>query len=143
MTETSDNNKAYEEYKARTRKAEIAIANFVASAPPGFKVMELASILGKTIVPHGSDFGATFGVGRLTEFLEGNECFFLEGHCPKNVKVIKLTQKGKQLELELMPWPPKLRRDPPPSQHLIPAHHPALKPGQVTLMLPRVLVCLA
>lgn len=131
--DAQDNKGVVDMYRARTHKAEIAIANIVASAPSGLKIMELASILGKTVVPHGSDFSATFGVGRLTEFLEGNDCFCLEGHCPKNLKVIQFTPKGQTLEVTVFPWPPKLRRDPVPPQHLIPAHHPALKPGQVTL----------
>lgn len=130
--ESPDDSKALvEEYKARTHRAELAVANIVAGCPGDLKVMELASILGKTVVPHGSDFSATFGVGRLTEFLEGNDSFYLEGHCPKNVKVIKFTPKGLNLDLTPTTWPPRLRRDPVPPQHLIPAHHPALKPGQV------------
>lgn len=130
MDAPADNTALVEEYRARTYRAEIAVANVVAGCPGDLKVMELASILGKTIVPHGSDFGATFGVGRLTEFLEGNDSFYLEGHCPKNVKVIKFTAKGRNLNLNPVAWPPRLRRDPVPPQHLIPAHHPALKPGQ-------------
>lgn len=125
-----DNKSLVEEYRARTLRAEVAVGNIVAGCPGNLKVMELASILGKTIVPHGSDFSATFGVGRLTEFLEGNDSFSLEGHCPKNVKVIRFTPKGRSLDLNPVQWPPKLRRDPVPPQHLIPAHHPALKPGQ-------------
>ena len=127
-----DNKSLVEEYRARTLRAEVAVGNIVAGCPGNLKVMELASILGKTIVPHGSDFSATFGVGRLTEFLEGNDSFSLEGHCPKNVKVIRFTPKGRSLDLTPVQWPPKLRRDPVPPQHLIPAHHPALKPGQVS-----------
>ncbi len=127
-----DNKSLVEEYRARTHRAEVAVGNIVAGCPGNLKVMELASILGKTIVPHGSDFSATFGVGRLTEFLEGNDSFSLEGHCPKNVKVIRFTPKGRSLDLTPVQWPPKLRRDPVPPQHLIPAHHPALKPGQVS-----------
>lgn len=131
--EAQDNRGLVDMYKARTHKAEVAIANIVASAPMGLKVMELASILGKTVVPHGSDFSATFGVGRLTEFLEGNDSFYLDGNCPKNIRTVNLTPKGQSLEVTVFPWPPKLRRDPVPPQHLIPAHHPALKPGQVCL----------
>ena len=131
MDAPADNKALVEEYRARTHIAELAVANIVAGCPGDLKVMELASILGKTIVPHGSDFGATFGVGRLTEFLEGNDSFYLEGHCPKNVKVIKFTPKGRNLEINPTAWPPRLRRDPVPPQHLIPAHHPALRPGQV------------
>ena len=126
-----DNKALVEEYRARTHKAEIAVANIVAGCPGDLKVMELASILGKTIVPHGSDFSATFGVGRLTEFLEGNDSFYLEGQCPKNVKVIRFTPKGRSLDITPVAWPPRLRRDPVPPQHLFPAHHPALRPGQV------------
>ena len=160
----ADNKGLVEEYRARTHTAEIAVGNIVAGKSPhhasdrtylsdilqhsaqtcslvvigcpgDLKVMELASILGKTIVPHGSDFSATFGVGRLTEFLEGNDSFALEGHCPKNVKVIRFTSKGRSLDLTPVQWPPRLRRDPVPPQHLIPAHHPALKPGQVNHVL--------
>lgn len=131
MTTQPDSKGLVDMYRAKTHKAEIAIANIVASAPMGLKVMELASILGKTVVPHGSDFSATYGVGRLTEFLEGNDCFYLEGHCPRNLKIIQFTPKGQSLDVTTFPWPPKLRRDPVPPQHLIPAHHPALKPGQV------------
>lgn len=131
MDAPADNKALVEEYRARTHRAELAVANIVAGCPGDLKVMELASILGKTIVPHGSDFSATFGVGRLTEFLEGNDSFFLEGHCPKNVKVIKFTPKGRSLDITPTAWPPRLRRDPVPLQHFIPAHHPALKPGQV------------
>lgn len=131
MDASTDNKALVEEYRARTHRAELAVANIVAGCPGNLKVMELASILGKTIVPHGSDFSATFGVGRLTEFLEGNDNFCLEGYCPKNVKVIKFTPKAKHLDITPTPWPPRLRRDPVPPQHLIPAHHPALRPGQV------------
>lgn len=131
MDAPADNKALVEEYRARTHRAELAVANIVAGCPGNLKVMELASILGKTIVPHGSDFSATFGVGRLTEFLEGNDNFCLEGYCPKNVKVIKFTTKARSLDITPTPWPPRLRRDPVPPQHLIPAHHPALRPGQV------------
>lgn len=131
MDAPADNKALVEEYRARTHRAELAVANIVAGCPGNLKVMELASILGKTIVPHGSDFSATFGVGRLTEFLEGNDNFCLEGYCPKNVKVIKFTLKARNLDMTPTPWPPRLRRDPVPPQHLIPAHHPALRPGQV------------
>ncbi|KAL3150273.1 hypothetical protein ABBQ32_000123 [Trebouxia sp. C0010 RCD-2024] len=130
MDAPADNKALVEEYRARTHRAELAVANIVAGCPGNLKVMELASILGKTIVPHGSDFSATFGVGRLTEFLEGNDNFCLEGYCPKNVKVIKFTLKARNLDMTPTPWPPRLRRDPVPPQHLIPAHHPALRPGQ-------------
>ena len=123
--------------RARSHRAEIVIGNLVAGCPDDLKVMELASILGKTIVPHGSDFSATFGVGRLTEFLEGNENFVLYGNGPRNLRVIRFTSKGRKLELTPVSWPPKLRRDPIPPQHLIPAHHPALKAGQVVINLLR------
>ena len=131
MDAPADSKCLAEEYRARTHRAEIAVANIVAGCPGDLKVMELASILGKTVVPHGSDFSATFGVGRLTEFLEGNDNFYLEGRCPRNVKVIKFAAKGMTLNIDPVAWPPRLRKDPVPPQHLIPAHHPALKPGQV------------